>query len=140
MPRNWLAGIYIREGILKVGSAKLPSNVTVSASDVTAHWPSGQSTSFCDGPNNSEYAHTLRLAVGANLTATQYGCSTSETFTHHNFYVTVFLANLAGEGVYPMYDISTPESLATGSYNRKSYVYLQLASNEAHTLYHVAFW
>ncbi|KJF92131.1 hypothetical protein UB34_20710, partial [Photobacterium leiognathi] len=133
-----VAGINIRKGVLKVGSAKLPSDVTMNASDVTAHWPSGQSTSYCDGPDNSEYAHTLRLAVGANFTTTQYGCNTSQTFTHHNFYVTAFLANLAGEGVYPMYDISAPESMATGSYNRKSYVYLQLASNEAHTLYQVA--
>ncbi|WP_167512887.1 hypothetical protein, partial [Aliivibrio finisterrensis] len=60
-----VAGIYIREGVLKVGSAKLPSDITVSADDTSAHWPSGQSKLFCDGPNISEYAHTLQLAVGA---------------------------------------------------------------------------
>ncbi|KAB2822784.1 hypothetical protein, partial [Aliivibrio finisterrensis] len=37
-----------------------------------------------------------------------------------------------------MYDISAPESLPSVSYTNKNYVYLQLASNEAHTLYQVA--
>ncbi|WP_219846906.1 LamG domain-containing protein, partial [Vibrio campbellii] len=50
----------------------------------------------------------------------------------------VFLANLAGEGVYPMYDISVPVNLASVSHDSKTYMYLQLASNEAHTLYQVA--
>ncbi|KJF92187.1 hypothetical protein UB34_20600, partial [Photobacterium leiognathi] len=133
-----VAGSYIREGILKVGSAKLPGDMEVSASDVTAYWPSGQATSGCDGLNSSEYAHTLQLAVGADHSFTNYGCYSTSSYSYRNYYVTVFLANLVGEGVYPMYDISVPANSPTSSYDNKTYIYLQLASNEAHTLYQVA--
>ncbi|PSW76055.1 hypothetical protein, partial [Photobacterium angustum] len=68
---------------------------------------------------------------------TQYGCYPSNQWSSHDFDVTVFLANVAGEGVYPMYDISGPANDATSSYDNKTYIYLQLASNEAHTLYEV---
>ncbi|PQJ37902.1 hypothetical protein BTO00_22740, partial [Vibrio campbellii] len=37
-----------------------------------------------------------------------------------------------------MYDISVPVNLASVSHDSKTYMYLQLASNEAHTLYQVA--
>ena len=55
----------------------------------------------------------------------------------HDFDVTVFLANVAGEAVYPMYDISGPASDATSSYDNKTFIYLQLEEHEAHTLYEV---
>ncbi|GAK87242.1 hypothetical protein JCM19238_4852 [Vibrio ponticus] len=133
-----VAGTYIREGVLKVGSAKLPGGITMSASDVTVHWPSGQTTSGCDGLNNNEYAHTLQLAVGADYLFTNYGCYATGSYAYRNYYVTAYLANLVGEGVYPMYDISVAANSPSSSYDNKTYIYLQLASNEAHTLYQVA--
>ncbi|KJF92032.1 hypothetical protein UB34_20960, partial [Photobacterium leiognathi] len=131
------SGTYVRDGILEVGSATLPGDITIRASDVAPHWPTGQATGGCSGPDNSEYAHTLYLAVGSDYKTTQYGCYPSNQWSSHDFDVTVFLANVAGEGVYPMYDISGPANDATSSYDNKTYIYLQLASNEAHTLYEV---
>ncbi|PQJ37905.1 hypothetical protein BTO00_22755, partial [Vibrio campbellii] len=94
------SGTYVRDGVLEVGTITLPGDITVRPNDVAANWPSGQSASSCSGPDNSEYAHTLYLAVGADFKFTDYGCYPNTSWSHHDFDVTVFLANVAGEGVY----------------------------------------
>ncbi|PQJ37906.1 hypothetical protein BTO00_22760, partial [Vibrio campbellii] len=94
------SGTYVRDGVLEVGTITLPGDITVRPNDVAANWPSGQAASSCSGPDNSEYAHTLYLAVGADFKFTDYGCYPITSWSHHDFDVTVFLANVAGEGVY----------------------------------------
>ncbi|KJF94098.1 hypothetical protein UB34_19325 [Photobacterium leiognathi] len=130
-------GTLLQTGILSVAEVTLEGNThALTSEQVQAWYPTGQSTYRCNGLGTQDHVHTLYILGGPDFTSTSYGCTTNYWSKNLDYVVNFAVANILDEGVFPIYEIAPPTRTAF-SLNRRSYLGLQLASAESHTLYTV---